>query len=291
MFGYVKPFKPQLKICEYDIYQAVYCGLCKALKKNYGSMASMTLSYDFAFLALFEYAMNDKEFEILPQKCAAHPFKKKPCLKSLDGLDFTSAAATILVHHKLLDDVSDKKFFKKIGSKFMLSFTKKGYKKAEKLYPELAEYISEQMKHQAALEAQNCKSVDRASEPTANILGKIMSYLSEDESRKTILNRTGYLLGRYIYIVDAFDDVLDDFSKNGYNPLIIGSPYINDLDFAAVQKKAEDSVNFTLGALADAYVELEFERFKPILDNVIYMGLKRCFYDIIERKKEKLAED
>ena len=31
MFGYVKPCSAQLRVCEYETYKAVYCGLCKQL--------------------------------------------------------------------------------------------------------------------------------------------------------------------------------------------------------------------------------------------------------------------
>ena len=33
MFGYIKPFKPELKVREFDTYQAFYCGLCRQLCK------------------------------------------------------------------------------------------------------------------------------------------------------------------------------------------------------------------------------------------------------------------
>ncbi len=291
MFGYVKPFKPNLRICEYDTYRAVYCGLCKVLGREYGFAARMTLSYDFAFLGLFEFALNDKEFKTVNQRCLAHPLKKTPCLTSLEGLDFTAAAAVILTYHKLKDDISDKGFMKRNAARLIICGLKRGYKKAAKKLPELAGYITERLNEQTALEKEKCKSIDRASEPTAKILGEIMTYLSDDAERKNTLNRIGYLLGRYIYIADAFDDVFDDFKKSGFNPLIIGNPVINSLEYDEVQKRTETSVNFTLGALADAYVGLEFERFKPVLDNIIYLGLKRGFYELSEKRKTKLEED
>lgn len=290
MFGYVKPFKPHLRMCEYDIYQAVYCGLCKVLGKSYGFSSRITLSYDFAFLGLMALAMNDSEAEVVPQRCVAHPLKKTPCLKSPDGLDYTAAAASILIYYKIKDDAADSGFFKKIGAFFMLGATKGAYKKAAAKYPDLAEYVEEQMKQQSKLEKENCKSVDRASEPSSNILGEIASRLSDDPEQKRILHRFGYLLGRYIYISDAFDDLEKDFRCRGFNPLILGDSVINELNLPIVQKKAEDSINFTLGALADSYVQLEIKRFKPILDNIVYLGLKNTFYDLIKKKEEKREE-
>ena len=291
MFGYVKPFKPHLRICEYETYKAVYCGLCKTLGKTYGIAARMTLSYDFAFLGLMALAMNDSEAEIVQCRCAAHPFKKQPCMRSADGLEYTAAAASILIYHKIKDDADDRRFLGKLGPLFMLGATKKAYKKASEAYPELADYISKQIKRQERLEKNNCKSIDRAAEPFSNILGEIASGLSENKEEKRVLHRFGYLLGRFIYIADAFDDVEKDFKANGFNPLIRGNKTINDLTMPEIRTKAEDSVNFTLGALADCYVQLELKRFKPIIDNIVYMGLKNAFYDIVNEKVEKLEQN
>lgn len=292
MFGYVKPFKPHMRICEFETYKAVYCGLCKTLGKQYGFVSRMTLSYDFAFLGLMALAVNDNiPAEVEPQRCVAHPWRKTPCLKAADGLEYTAAAAEILIHNKIADDAEDKKLFGRIGARFMLLITKKAYSKARDKYPELADYVSEQMKRQSKLEKDNCKSIDRASEPSSNILGEIAARLSEDEDQKRILRRFGYLLGRYVYISDAFDDVEKDFRTGGFNPLIWGNPTINDLDLPDVQKRTYDSINFTLGALADAYVQLDIKRFKPITDNIVYMGLKNTFYDLIKKKEEDKEQE
>lgn len=290
MFGYVKPFKPHMRICEFETYKAVYCGLCKILGKSYGFIARMTLSYDFAFLGVMSLAVNDCDAEIAPQRCIAHPLHKRPCLKSQDGLDYTAAAASILIYNKIKDDFADKRFGGKLVSGFLLLISKNAYKKAEKKYPELAEYVAEQMKRQAVLEKENCKSIDRASEPSSNILAEIASGISENPEYKRILHRFGYLLGRYIYIADAFDDLEKDFHSRGFNPLIIGDSAVHELNLSEIQKKTEDSINFTLGALADVYVQLEIKRFKPIIDNIVYVGLKNTFYELIKKKQKNNIE-
>ena len=290
MFGYVKPFKPHMRICEYETYKAVYCGLCKTLGKTYGMAARMTLSYDFAFLGLMALALNDSRAEITSCACMAHPFKKSPCMKSESGLEYTSAAASILIYHKIEDDFADKHFFGKLPPLFMLGVTKGAYKKAAASYPGLAEYVSAQMKDQAELEKNDCRSIDRAADPFSNILGEIAAGLSEDTDEKRILRRFGSLLGRFIYITDAFDDLEKDLRKNGFNPLITGNSTINGLDLSEIKARTSDSINFTLGALADCYVQLELKRFKPIIDNIVYMGLKNAFYDIVNEKVDKLEQ-
>jgi hypothetical protein len=32
MFGYVRPYRDELKVKDYELYRAVYCGLCHSLK-------------------------------------------------------------------------------------------------------------------------------------------------------------------------------------------------------------------------------------------------------------------
>ena len=46
MFGYVRPFKGEMLVKEYDAYKGVYCQLCRALGKYYGFPMRLTLSYD-----------------------------------------------------------------------------------------------------------------------------------------------------------------------------------------------------------------------------------------------------
>ena len=52
MFGYIAVHRPELKVREYEAYEAAYCGLCRSLKRRHGWPGQMTLSYDMTFLAL-----------------------------------------------------------------------------------------------------------------------------------------------------------------------------------------------------------------------------------------------
>lgn len=287
MFGYVRAFKPQMRMCEYDTYKAFYCGLCKRIKKDYGFIATLTLSYDFAFLSIMNAAINDCDAKAEKCRCIAHPLKKTICVKCDSGLAYPAAAAEILIYHKLRDDCADKGFFKKLIAKLMLLFLKRGYKKASKLYPSLAEEIEIQMKQQAALEAKPDCSIDMAAEPSAKMMQAIAYHISDDNNTCRALERFGYFLGRYIYICDAADDLIDDLKSGNFNPLIKEFDLEGDLDEeqkAKISEFVKGSVNMTLGELANCYTLLELKKFKPILDNVIYLGLKNSCQQIIDNR-------
>ena len=52
MFGYVTAHEPELKVKEFHKYKGYYCGLCQQLKRNYGPLGQLTLTYDMTFLIL-----------------------------------------------------------------------------------------------------------------------------------------------------------------------------------------------------------------------------------------------
>ena len=66
MFGYVRPFKGEMLVKEYDAYKGVYCGLCKALGDHYGVLARFALSYDCTFYALL--ALNERGAALRAEK-------------------------------------------------------------------------------------------------------------------------------------------------------------------------------------------------------------------------------
>lgn len=49
MTGYIKAFKPELKIKDYELYRGVYCSECRVLGRLYTPIARMLLSYDSLF--------------------------------------------------------------------------------------------------------------------------------------------------------------------------------------------------------------------------------------------------
>ena len=60
MTGYIKAFKPELKIKDYELYKGVYCSECRVLGKLYTPIARMLLSYDFTFLSIVRLALREK---------------------------------------------------------------------------------------------------------------------------------------------------------------------------------------------------------------------------------------
>ncbi|WP_343252799.1 DUF5685 family protein [Ligaoa zhengdingensis] len=285
MFGYVKPYKPQMKICEYDTYKAVYCGLCKQLGHSYGFAARFTLSYDFAFLSILSMALQANGPEFCRERCIAHPLKKSFCCSLNDSSRFAACTAMIMLYYKLEDNYRDSGPGGKALMLLARPFAAAARNKARREYPRVDELVAEMMRRQYALEDVRCPSIDEAAEPTARCLSELCSLLSQDETEQRILQRFGYLLGRWIYLIDALDDLEDDIKTGSYNAFVINEHLTVQSDLAPIRGAAVASLNQTAAELAKAYELFELRRYKTILDNVVYLGLKNTLNQVEEKRR------
>lgn len=275
MFGYVKVYQPELKMGEFEHYRGVYCALCKQLGKRYGFLARMTLSYDFTFLALFYMALGDDCPGFKKGRCAFNPLKKRTCCCDSPALGDAADAAALLVYYKTRDTIADSGFWKGLMARCLLPFASSGRKKAARAKPELADVVADCMRRQAELEREKTPSVDAAAEPTARMLAYLAAEAARDEREKRILDRFGYCLGRWIYLIDAADDLEEDLRSGSYNAFAL-SRQLSDGDAGALKaarQYAEGSLNATLAECVAAYNLLDIRRFDGILRNVLELGM------------------
>lgn len=287
MFGYIKPFKPEMKIKEFDTYKAIYCGLCKKLGERYGFFSRMTLSYDFTFLALISLALNEETRGFRNEKCMVNPFKKKPCLCPCDDLNFVSSSAMVMFYYKLKDNYQDGSFKDKFLSSICMPFANSARKKVIKEYSVLDTLFLECMTQQKKIEDENTISVDLSAQPTANALAGVFEILSEDKSQKQVLNRLGYFTGRYVYFMDALDDLEDDIKSKNFNVFYnkFKAEQIYDIDI--IKNYAKETINLTVAQIANCYELLNIHRYKEILDNIIYLGLHSSLNTVLNKCKNK----
>lgn len=290
MLGYVRPFKPELKINEFDTYKGVYCGLCKELGRSYGQLSRMTLSYDFAFLAILSLGVRENGGSFARQNCIAHPFKKRPCLCANADLSFVTACAVGMLYYKWMDNIADSGFFKRLVYRVTGRPVKRAYRKVVKNYPVLHDILSETVARQQELEATPGCTVDRAAESSARALALIFEELSDDEKQKKVLHRFGFLLGRWIYLVDAIDDLDDDRKTGSFNPLLNwmkAEAAGADEPEQELKKYAEGLINVTHGEMTLAYELVELHRYKTILDNILYLGLPSVKNQVLSDGRKK----
>ena len=77
MFGFVTASLEELREEQKKRYQAVYCGICRAIRDTDGQLCRMGLSYDMAFLALLHMSLYEPEEVQGQSRCIAHPAKRR----------------------------------------------------------------------------------------------------------------------------------------------------------------------------------------------------------------------
>lgn len=293
MFGYIRGYKPYMRVYEFEIYRSIYCGICKDMHRRFGFFTRFTLSYDAAFLALMDLSVHGRKLIEKSERCIAHPWKKTMCAGCENDLSYASDISVLLTYHKLRDDFSDKGFGKKMLSALALPFFKKPYKKACAAHGEISKKIAQAMKLQNKIEKEKTAGIDAACEPTALMMQAVFEGIGRNSRERELLRRFGYCLGRYIYVTDALDDLKDDIQQDNYNPLRI---YMQQRGIGLTDKGkvpgevkqfCDWTVNMSLGVLAESYYALGLKRFRDILDNIIYLGLKNTYSLVKEEKFNK----
>lgn len=274
MFGYVEPDKPELKIREFEIFRGYYCSLCKTIGRRYGQVSRISLNYDLTFLYLLLDSIEAVPVLGKRERCIAHPLKKRFVVFSNKIAEYSSDMNIILTYYNLVDKWKDEGNF--IGGTGAIVL-KRAFKKAKKSNPEKCDRIGEYLRTLSELEKSGCDSVDEAAEPFAAMMRELFEsrYIKDDGERKT-LGWLGYNLGRWIYIVDAYDDIEDDLKNKNYNPLIKQYEFDGKdiLDFKnGIREPVNFSLNYTMCEIEKAYLLLGIEKNKGILDNILYSGL------------------
>lgn len=289
MFGYVKVYQPELKMGEFEQYRGIYCSLCKTLGKRYGFTAQMTLSYDVAFLAVLHMALAEECAGFHQGRCPYNPFKKRTCCRNNAALDFCADAAMILIYHKTADSVTDDKFFKRFIAHLVLPSMRRNRRRAAKRLPDLDVLIEQAITRQHKLEQEHTDSVDLAAEPTAQILAALCAAASTDEKQRRILSRLGYCLGRWVYLIDATDDIEDDLANESYNPIVLSQAIFknDEARINAVRESVQLTLNASLAECKAAYELLSIRRFDGILRNILEWGLPNIQKQVLSGKWAK----
>lgn len=272
MFGYVTISKEQLTEDEYDIFCSYYCGVCKATGKRASQLSRMGLSYDITFLALVLESLSEVDPEIKMENCIVHPIKKRSCVKESGALDYAAEVGVILEYLKLADDLHDDKSVKAAAGMMLMH---RGYKRSAKQNIQSHELIKKQLKRLSEYEKNGCDSIDETADAFAKILECLFApEFIEDRKITRILSWMGYNLGRWIYILDAYNDMERDFKDKSYNPLLAGGETPEQVKTNRKQE-TELALTFTLENIASAFELLDFKRNESLIGKIIYTGLKQ----------------
>ena len=270
MFGYVLPSRARLDERERERFRAVYCGLCHTLGKRYGFAARFLLNYDFTLLAIL---LSDGEEEpCTVRRCAVHPCKGCTVQESTPALEAAADRTVLLSWWQIQDHIADHGFWSGLKYRFAALFLRGPYRKAAERLPRFDAAVRGHLRALAALEKAHCASIDRAAEPFAALLADAAADLT-DEKRRRILGEILYQLGRWVYLIDAADDLKKDAENGNYNPLRYRYHAENGVLSDADRLALAETLDASIERMASAYALCDYGVWTPILDSIFYESL------------------
>lgn len=279
MFGYINANKATMTEEEIAVYKSYYCGLCQQLKKEAGMKGQIILNYDCTFLALILSALYELDSNETRFTCALHPTKKKTAFEN-DAISYAAAMDILLSFHNLMDDYKDNKNSKKMAMAKMIAPT---YERLAKEYPRQAHAIEELMRLTAEAEARKETNLDVLSGYTGEMLAELFDWKQDLWSNE--LRNMGYHLGKFIYMMDAYDDLPEDKKKGQFNPLIEVQEKCPD----GFETYCESALSALMAECAKSFERLPILMHADILRNILYSGVwtKYEYIQIKRNKKEK----
>lgn len=272
MFGYVKINKMDLTFREYEHYRGYYCGLCKSLKDNHGEISRLSLNYDITFLVLVLTSVYKPKSNIIEEGCIANPFKKKKKITN-EITEYAASMNVLLTYYKLEDNLKDDN---RLKDKLAYNIYKGTLKKAYERYPQKAEFIKNQLNILYNLEQEKNLNIDLVSNTFGNLMGEIFAYKNDQYEKE--LRKIGFNIGKYIYLLDAYEDLDKDYEKGRYNPFI---EYIDKKEELKI--KVDKLISMSLGMLARSIDNLNIRFNTSIIENIVYSGVYLKYQNILEK--------
>ncbi|EOS63520.1 DUF5685 family protein [Oscillibacter sp. 1-3] len=270
MYGYVRPPLGALPEEETERFRRVYCGLCHTLGRRYGTAARFILNYDFTFLAVL--LSEPTEGNCCKSRCLVSPVRRRCFQSSNNALELAADESVILAYWQLRDGAADHDWLHGLKYRGVSRVLEPAYRKAASLRPGFDERTRRQLELLGRLETEQCSSIDRAADAFAALL-KAAAQEVEGPIRRRVLEQLLYHLGRWVYLVDAADDLKKDAVSGNYNPVALRFGLEDGVWTAEARREFAATLDHSIHMMATAFELWDFGVWTPVLESTLYTGL------------------
>lgn len=274
MFGYIVVNQPELRIREWEMYHSYYCGLCRILKEKYGRVGQVTLSYDMTFILMLLSGLYDPETVCGKSRCIMHPGKKHE-YRCNELTEYVADMNVLLTEYKCLDDwKDDRKRLRLLMARMLARRTGESRRR----YSQKLEQIAAAMEELSRAEEQGVTDLDYM----AGCFGQVMAQIviCREDEWKDNLYRFGFYLGKFVYLLDAYEDLEEDMEKGRYNPL---KERYKEPDF---EQSCLDILTMMMSACCREFEQLPILDNVEILRNILYSGVWSRYRAVRDRRNE-----
>ena len=279
MFGYVRPSVQDLPEGELDRFRTMYCGLCHTLSRRYGQAARFILNYDFTYLAIL---LSDRTAgKENAGRCYTSPIRKRPYLESTAAMELAADESVILAYWQLRDGVEDHAWAAGLKYRAGARLLESAYRKAAAFQPAFDQAVRRQLQMLSALEKEKDPSMDKAADTFAVLLSSAAEGV-EEPVRRRVLEQILYHLGRWIYLIDAADDLKKDAESGNYNPVALRYGLKDGAWDPESRHAFAVTLDHSIHQMAAAFELWNFGVWTTVLQTTFYAGLFRVGHAVLE---------
>ena len=279
MFGYVRPSVQDLPEGELDRFRTMYCGLCHTLSRRYGQAARFILNYDFTYLAIL---LSDRTAgKENAGRCYTSPIRKRPYLESTAAMELAADESVILAYWQLRDGVEDHAWAAGLKYRAGARLLESAYRKAAAFQPAFDQAVRRQLQMLSALEKEKDTSMDKAADTFAVLLSSAAEGV-EEPVRRRVLEQILYHLGRWIYLIDAADDLKKDAESGNYNPVALRYGLKDGAWDPESRHAFAVTLDHSIHQMAAAFELWNFGVWTTVLQTTFYAGLFRVGHAVLE---------
>ena len=263
MFGYVIPDRAALSPEAQSRYRSAYCGLCRRIDALHGLRGRFSLSYDLTFLNILLCSLYEGETPADSgiSRCPIHPVHGV-LWRSADPTDYCADLSVALHYYNAADKWNDDRSLLGLGFEKLLDAPTQ---EAAKRWPRQCAAIRSCLDRLARLEAEGSEDLDAVSGCFGELMAELFDYRQDHWSPE--LRSIGFHLGKFIYLLDAYDDLARDEKKGAYNPLRSLS---RQPDY---EEEMRDIFELLLARCARSFERLPCVEDADLLRNILYSGV------------------
>lgn len=271
--------RPDLKVRDEEKYSAYYCGVCTVMRHRYGHFSAVGLNYDCTFLAVLLSSLYEEEEKTYENRCLHHPATRRKLIIT-PSVRYAADMNFLLEYYNFQDDWIDDK--KPAAGIFTLANREKVRRLGQK-YPRQNKALLQYIDKIHRLEKKNEPDVESAATLTGKAIAEV--FVRQEDQWSEELRQIGFYLGKFIYWMDAYDDVEKDIRSGSYNPF-------KDLyRQGTLAESVRSWLRMMMGGCCRAFETLPILQNEDLLRNILYSGVWVKYLRITEDRKQEKKEE
>ncbi len=121
--------------------------------------------------------------------------------------------------------------------------------------------------------------IDKMSGCFGKIMEEIFAY--REDMWEPTLRRMGFYLGKFIYLLDAYEDVEKDVENENYNP------FTGDYIIKGFEERVRQILIMMLAESCREFEKLPIIKYADILRNILYSGVWCRFEEVSKKRREE----